>query len=339
MTPPVHAWTDERQPCRSARLSVSVVICAYTMARWACIERAVESVRAQTLPPDAIILVADHAPELAARARSTFPDLLVVDNKQQQGLSGARNTGVSVAMGDIVAFLDDDATAELQWLERLVAGYDHPDVRGTGGAVIPVWPQQRRPRWLPPELDWVVGCSYVGLPDRLSAVRNFVGANMSFRRSALLTTGQFTCELGRVGTRPSGCEETELCIRLLRDRPGAVLRYDPEAVVYHLVTPDRCRWVYFRRRCWSEGLSKAKVANSLGSSDALSSERYYMSRTLPRAVRRGLTESLSSANPAGALQAAAVVAGVAVTTSGYLFGRASTRLARPRNGRWNARDG
>lgn len=338
MRPAAIARPDEAPTLVPARLSVSVVICAYTMARWVCIERAVASVWVQTLSPDEIILVADHAPQLAARARSTFTDVLVVENDQQRGLSGARNTGVIAATGDLVAFLDDDAMADPKWLELLSAGYDDPNVMGTGGAVTPIWPGHRRPQWFPAEFDWVIGCTYLGLPDRPSTVRNLVGANMSFRRTALLAAGQFACELGRVGSQPSGCEETELCIRLVRDRPGAVLRYDPSAVVHHLVTPDRCRWAYFRRRCWAEGLSKARVSTSVGPADGLSSERSYIRKTLPRAVCRALVQSCSSATVAGALQAAAIAAGFLATGSGYVYGRASMALAsRVGIQRWRSR--
>ena len=83
----------------------------------------------------------------------------------------------------------------------------------TGGSVHPLWPGPR-PQWLPPAFDWVVGCSYLGLPEKTGAVRNPIGANMSMRTRPALDAGGFDTGLGRVGTRPVGCEETELAIRL-----------------------------------------------------------------------------------------------------------------------------
>src|SRR5690349_11768157 len=86
----------------------SVIICAYTLDRWADIERAVRSARTQTPAPLEVFLVIDHNDELAGRARTTWPDLEVIESRGTRGLSGARNTGVEDAAGDIVAFLDDD---------------------------------------------------------------------------------------------------------------------------------------------------------------------------------------------------------------------------------------
>ena len=102
--------------------------------------------------------------------RVAFPDLVVVPNSGRRGLSGGRNTGVSHAIGDVVAFLDDDARAQPDWLERLAAGYRSPSVVGVGGVATPVWPGQRPP-WLPPEFDWVVGCTFVGMPTALKLSR------------------------------------------------------------------------------------------------------------------------------------------------------------------------
>ena len=112
-----------------------------------------------------------------------------------------------VARGDVVAFLDDDAEADPGWLEELLAQYDDPHVAGAGGRAMAVWPQ-RRPRWFPPEFDWVVGCSYTGLPETVSPVRNLIGAAMSFRRTIFDQLGSFDTEMGRLGVLPLGCEET-----------------------------------------------------------------------------------------------------------------------------------
>lgn len=220
---------------------ISVVICAFTERRWTDLTRAIESVAGQTLAAHQVILVIDHNDALLRRATAAWPDVQVVPNREQQGLSGARNTGVSAATGSIVAFLDDDATAEPRWLELLAAGYADAGVLAVGGAVEPAWFHQR-PRWFPPEFDWVVGCTHSGMPDEPAAVRNLVGANMSFRRDALTEVGGFRRELGRVGTKPAGCEETDLSIRVTASRPGSLIRYDPAAAVDHVVPEARGRF-------------------------------------------------------------------------------------------------
>jgi hypothetical protein len=213
----------------------------------------------------------------------------------------------------VVAFLDDDATAAHDWLERLAEGYGADDVVGVGGAVLPAW-ETGRPRWFPAEFDWVVGCTYTGLPLGQAPVRNLIGANMSFRREVFELVGGFTEGLGRLGTRPLGCEETELAIRIRQRRPGARLLYEPSAVVHHHVPRQRARWRYFGARCYAEGLSKAAVSRLVGAGDGLAAERHYVRRVLPRAVVTGLART-------GAGPAAAVLLGLALTISGYLRGR------------------
>jgi GT2 family glycosyltransferase len=305
-------------------LTVSVVICTYTTERWADVVRAVESVRAQTRAPEEVILVVDHNDELARLARGAFPGVRVVANAEERGLSGARNTGIRVATGDVIAFLDDDASAGPDWLETMVTHYDDPAVHGVGGSATAVWTGGPRPRWLPAEFDWVVGCTYVGQPTRTEPVRNLVGCNMSFRREVFDLVGGFSSTIGRIGKRPLGCEETELCIRLSQAVPGATLLYDPAVNVEHRVSPDRREFRYFRDRCYSEGLSKAVVTRLVGAGSGLAAERSYVTSVLPRGFLRALLQALLL-RPGAAGRAFAIVFGLLATTMGYLRGK----LARP----------
>ncbi|OHV37867.1 MULTISPECIES: glycosyltransferase family 2 protein [Pseudofrankia] len=298
--------------------AVSVIICAYTEDRFGDITAALDSIRAQDPPASEIILVVDYNNALLGRARAAFPDVIVVANENSRGLSGARNTGVERATGEIVAFLDDDARAAADWLAKLTAPYVDPNVVGVGGTVAADW-LTTRPGWFPPEFDWVVGCSYVGLPTTVSEIRNPIGAAMSFRRKFFPLVGGFTDGIGRVGNTPLGCEETEFYIRLRRALPGASVLHVPDAVVYHKVPGTRAQWAYFQRRCYAEGISKAVVTNLVGATAALEAERAYVRRTLPRAVARGLRER------ARWPQAAAVLAGVAVTGAGYARGLVALR--------------
>jgi hypothetical protein len=185
-------------------------------------------VRQQTVPPNEIIVVVDHNPALLAQLRQHLPDIRAIENWQPRGLSGARNSGIAIASGEVVVFIDEDATAAPDWLEQLESHYDREDVLGFGGAIKPVWLPQR-PRWLPAEFDWVVGCTYRGLPETASRVRNLIGCNMSLRREAFQQTAGFRSGIGRVSARPVGCEETELCIRLLQQQPQGRLIYEPGA--------------------------------------------------------------------------------------------------------------
>lgn len=317
-----------QQTFRASPESVSVIICAYTQGRWDQILEAVDSVRNQTRGPKEIVLVVDHNDELLARSRAQFPDVLVAANAGRRGLSGARNTGVQASCGDIVAFLDDDAVAHRSWLERLVGHYAAPEVCGVGGAVEPLWTTGEGPSYLPPEFYWVVGCSYKGLPTQAADVRNFIGANMSFRRDVFEWAGWFESEIGRIGTRPLGCEETELCIRAVMRRPTSRLIYDPEARVGHHVAPERVRWRYFRSRCYAEGLSKAAVVRLSTSKSGLASERTYTFQTLPLGVLGGLRDTLVRRDPTGLKRSGAIVAGLGITVAGYVVGTTTGRRLR-----------
>ena len=305
--------------------TISVVICAFTFDRLEVMGEALDSLRAQTLPPHEIVLVIDHAPELLEEAQKLWPDVKIVANREKQGLSGARNIGVAEASGEVVAFLDDDAIAAPDWLEHIAAAYADPKVLGAGGTVRPRW-VEGKPAWFPAEFDWVVGCTHSGMPQELSPVRNLVGANMSFRREPLVEVGGFSHDLGRVGTLPVGCEETDLSIRVHQRWPEAEILYDPAAAVEHVVPPSRGRLRYFIDRCRAEGRSKAVLTGMVGSDDGLSSERSYVRSTLPRGVARDLGQALRG-DVGGFGRAAAIFLGLAATSVDYL--RVRTGLAQP----------
>ncbi|MER5866308.1 glycosyltransferase family 2 protein [Kitasatospora sp. NPDC002040] len=297
------------------RLTLTVVVCSYTMGRWSDLVAAVRSLQQQRRPAEEVLLVVDHCPELAVRAAGVLAGVRVVANRERPGLSGARNTGVALAQGEVVAFLDDDATADPDWTEQLMAAYRDPRVLGVGGLVRPRW-EIGRPSWFPPEFDWVVGCSYRGMPEQGGPVRNFIGANMSFRRAELVAAGGFRPDLGRVGNRPLGCEETELCIRLAAGRPEAELRYEPAAGVSHRVPEGRTNWAYFRSRCYAEGLSKAVVARHTGRGPALACERRYLRSVIPRGMARSI-----GPRGGGPRELFALTLGVTATLTGYATGR------------------
>jgi glucosyl-dolichyl phosphate glucuronosyltransferase len=310
-------------------VAATVVICVYTEKRWDDIVAAVESVAIQDVPAAQTLVIVDHNPVLLSRALSEFGPrgVRVLPNARRQGLSGARNTAIAEAVGDVIVFLDDDARARKGWLRALLAPYADPTVAAVGGVAHPRWPTNR-PRVLPGaapydpnatgELDWIVGCTYTGQPLRQAEVRNLMGCNMSFRREVFERVGGFAEDLGRIGKNPLGCEETELCIRARQayQRAGEPIRilFEPTAVVDHHVSPDRIEWTYLRRRSWAEGLSKAAVSKLVGSDDALSTERSYVAKVLPAAVLRELKEGRVSS-------AAAVVTALACTTAGYIRGK------------------
>ena len=312
----------------SGKLSLSVVTCTYSPSRTAQLVRLLDALRTQKAPAHEVIVVVDHNPELLLDLRARLPDATITPNVFDRGLSGGRNTGLEHASGDVVVFIDDDAIPEPDWLERINDAYADESVIGAGGQVEPAW-EGAVPRWFPGEFGWVVGCGYDGLPKHPSEVRNFIGCNMSFRRLDVAGAGGFRIDLGRIGLAPVGCEETEFCIRLMRNAKGRRLLFDPSARVRHYVPRDRMTWAYFRARCYAEGRSKARVAHLAGASSALSAERSYVVRTLVTGVARNLGRSLRGDGGA-LLKAFAIIGGLATTATGYAAGRWELAAGRER---------
>jgi glycosyltransferase involved in cell wall biosynthesis len=180
-----------------------MVICAYTEQRWIDLCDAATWAHRQTLPPDQVVVVIDHNAALLARARGAFVDTEVVGNEERQGLAGARNAGITHALGDVIALLEDDARTQPDWLEGLVLPYADLGVCGTGGVARPNW-TTGLPSWFPVEFPWMVGCSFLGLPETVAPIRNPIGAEMSFSRSAFDEVGGFDTEVGRGASVPLG---------------------------------------------------------------------------------------------------------------------------------------
>lgn len=317
---------SETTPPSTAPLpSACVIICCYTERRWDDLLAAVRSVQGQSVVPDRLLVVVDHHDALHHRLRDALPDVQVVPNHHTRGLAGARNTGVEHSREDVVAFLDDDAVAGPEWLFGLLTEYGDPGVVAVGGTIEPRW-RHGRPSWFPPEFDWVVGCTYRGMPAARARVRNVIGANMSFRREPVLAAGGFAEHLGRVGTRPVGCEETELCIRVAQRTGGAVV-YQPAASVDHHVPRERGSFRYFRARCYGEGLSKAAVTAAATHASALQTERAYVARVLVRAAAVSVHQAIGQRRPAPLARLGALVAGLACAGAGYAVGRTRHAVA------------
>ena len=316
-------------------MRIAIVVCAYTLLRWGDIVAGIAEAQRQLEEsgrPGEVVLVVDHSPEVYERARAQLvhPSLTILENTRTRGLSGARNPGVTSVSADVYVFLDDDALPMPGWLDGLLAPFDDPAVIITGGAATPRWPDGGRPTMLPAadgargELDWVIGCTYTGQPTALSPVRNVMGCSMALRAGVFQRAGLFGEDLGRVGTTPYGCEETELCIRAAS--PGTSIVFEPASQVLHRVTPQRTTWSYLWRRCYAEGISKAAVAERTAQRQALSTETRYTLHVLPRGLARELG-SVPTTGMRGLYGAFAILTGLALTMAGYAVGRVAIRRA------------
>jgi glycosyltransferase involved in cell wall biosynthesis len=262
---------------------VSVVVSTYSVDRFWNLLGCIESLRKQSFKPVEVVLVLDPVPELVEFCRSRLPRNVKIVVSDKYGLSNARNVGVDSAKGEIIAFIDDDAVADVSWLENLVRNYADSMVVGVGGAIRPLW-ENKAPAWFPDELNWIVGCSYKGLPESRSLVRNPIGCNMSFRKSVFEKIGYFRADVGRFGRKLLAGEEPELSMRILERMPGSKIVYDPSAVVFHRISRDRVGFTYLFERSFYEGVSKALISGSERFSSKLSTEDEYLKYLLKVAV-------------------------------------------------------
>jgi len=244
-----------------SNLDVSVIISTYSKRRLDDVRKCVTSLKNQTVKPMEIILVLDPVDDLVSFYEREMDDTIITAKSNGFGLSNARNKGIEVSSGDILAFIDDDAWADEKWLENLLKNFEGEEVWVVGGKIVPVF-DKRRPKWLAEELDWIVGCTYRGIPEKRAEVRNPIGANMAFRREVFEVAGGFRAEVGRYGKKLLGSEETELCLRLKKVKPDAKIVYDPSALVYHRVPESRTKLSYALRRAYYEGYSKAILSRN-----------------------------------------------------------------------------
>jgi glucosyl-dolichyl phosphate glucuronosyltransferase len=267
----------------------SVIISTYSKERIGYLSDCITSLKRQSLKPDEILLVLDPYPDLIEFYESRFSEDVRIVISENPGLSNARNTGVNNSQGDIVSFIDDDAVADERWLENLVSNYEDSNVVGVGGLVSPYW-ENGYPQWFPEEINWIVGCSYKGLPESKTSVRNPIGCNMSFRREVFDKVGYFRTDIGRFGKHLLASEETELSIRILGNIENSKIIYDPSAVVHHQVPKRRSNLKYVWVRSFYEGLSKAIITDETLNSKQLSTEssylKYFLLVAIPSRCRR-----------------------------------------------------
>ncbi len=238
--------------------AVSVVVCTYD--RPSSLARTLTSLRRQTFPSARfeVVVVDNGSSAGAARVAGEHDEGPAVRyvREPRPGLSGARNRGVTETGGELVAFLDDDAVADPGWLEALVgAARTGLEVAAVGGPVRLVWPTPR-PAWLPPRVDrQLSGLDLGGERRPMVYPEAPIGTNMCIRREALRAVGGFSPQLGRRGSSLLSNEELELFARL--HRRGAMVLYEPAAVVDHHLGPERTSPAWLIRRYFSQGRSTA----------------------------------------------------------------------------------
>ena len=312
------------------------------MNRWNLLTRAVKSLQVQSAAVDTVVVCIDNNEELLSRAQEEWsgskdPVVTVIANRHSDhlarisahqaahgtnrrfGAGSARNTAAESISADIIAFMDDDARADPDWIEELLKVFERSGVVAVGGPPVPDY-ETARPGWYPGNFDWVFGCVYDGLPTTISPLRHLIGANMAVRRSAFEAVGGF------VG---SDFDDLNLCMRLTENFGDEGVFYTPLAIVHHFVTGERVTWRYFWRRCYFVNREKVRVFRRMGSAANLKAERAFVIHAVQTQFRRTMSQ-LSSGDTSSLAQLGAMLAGIALAGLGHVRGQIDQLTLRSR---------
>ncbi len=197
-------------------MHVTVAIPCYNGAPF--LETTIRSVLAQRRPADEVLVVDDGSADESAAIAAKYP-VRLISHATNQGLSAVRNSAITETAGDILAFIDVDASADPVWLEKLLESYTDRGVSGVGGAGIESNIQNGVDRWRQLHASQ-------GHGNRLLDNAPYLfGLNMSFRVDALRSVGGFDTNLR------TNAEDMDIGYRL--NDAGYRLVYRPDALVYH----------------------------------------------------------------------------------------------------------
>lgn len=233
-------------------LKISVVICSYNRAAY--IQDAMASLYAQTLAKEQyeVIVVdnnsTDHTPAICdAFIRSHTDAQYTYLTESRQGASFARNTGAALARSPLLCFMDDDAVAEPDYLERIVTFFEmHPDCGGLGGRIIPKY-IPAEPVWMSHFVSSLVGHFHYSETVTVFAPNKYpLESNMIIRKADFDTIHGFNTALpGVVGTLRIGGEGKDFFFRL--KELGRTIYYDPAIRVQHVVETQKLTREYMYR--------------------------------------------------------------------------------------------
>ncbi len=121
---------------------ITVIICTYNRSQ--SLRKTLGSIVAEDLPQSVgweIVVVdnnsSDETRQVVEELRCRYPQRIRYVFEPKQGVSNARNTGIREARGEILAFIDDDETADTAWLQNLTANLHSGEWAGAGGRVVP----------------------------------------------------------------------------------------------------------------------------------------------------------------------------------------------------------
>lgn len=214
----------------------------------------------------------DGTAELLARHAWPAGWAVRVLREEKLGLSNARNRAIAEAQGEYVIFMDDDETADPDWLcafERLIEG-TRPDAFG---GRIRVLFEDARPPWLGDELLGFLG--EIQRADEIAPLtgpgHSFYGGNFGIRKSVCDSIGGFDAMLGRKGTDNTGGEEVDFYRRLLA--AGFKVWWTPEAIIHHRIQAAKLKRSYFHELHYRQG--RMEAIRRRGSASRLPPKHFY----------------------------------------------------------------
>lgn len=248
---------------------ISLVIATYNGA--SRIETTLQSLLSQELESalwEAVVVNNNSADDTAAVVEAfilAHPEVhVVLTEEKNQGLSFARNRGIEVARGEIIAIIDDDEIASPKLLADYLRFFDtHPQVVAAGGRIVPLY-ESGRPEWMCDLTERPIAGT-LDLGERECAFpegKYFGGGNMAIRRSAIECYGAFNPALGRRGTLLLGGEEKDLYMRL--HAAGEQIYYLPTASIQHVIPEAKLTRDYFEKVCFRIGQSERVRTKNAG---------------------------------------------------------------------------
>lgn len=240
---------------------ISIIICTYNRAQ--LLKKCIESILDNKYNPDKYEIVIvdnnsnDNTKEIAEKFVESNSNInYVVESKV--GLSYARNRGIEISKGDIIAFLDDDTSIHDGYLSSIKEFFDkYKDAVCVAGKIIPIW-KEPKPKWFTNSFSSIVGETMYGEKDRkLIYPEMTIGANMVFYKKIFNEVGIFNVELGLKGDKLYLGEETDLCTRIRKK--GYNVHYAANVIVDHAVHLSKVDKKYINKRLILEGETLAKI--------------------------------------------------------------------------------
>lgn len=272
---------------------VSVVVCTHSLNNYPNLIDAVDSLLNQSYEKIELIVVVDGNPELYERVTRHYDEkngIRILLNEENVGLSASRNNGIKKAKGDVIAFFDDDAIADKDWVKHLVRTYEKYDALAVGGKALPIW-LSSKPDYLPEEFYWLVGVTHRGFGEKLEEVRNTFGPNISYKREVFEKIGLLNENFGfgKRGTSYIQAEEPEFSLRM-KDKLGRGVIYNPEAVIYHKIPNSKTRPKVILKRAFYQGYSKYILRKLSPLKESIDTEKRYLRdlffKYIPHRIKR-----------------------------------------------------